>query len=187
LKTCSVPSSKIDQVIQDIVVLSEKHGLDVSSFNGKHCKSKQPGHLLQICIRRDIVDKLVYASQPVGHPDEARQPMSRWIDSNSSKAYGQARILARPEYFMEPDAVRLHTVSADPKFHLNRESFQKELTELLSLILGDASSREDAAKNIYGGVLPDRWTSDEHQSSRFCRPALGARHCIKVRQLPGEL
>lgn len=31
-----------------IVKLSEKHGLDVSQFGGGHCKSAQPGHLLQV-------------------------------------------------------------------------------------------------------------------------------------------
>jgi hypothetical protein len=187
LRTCSVPSSKIEKVIQDIIKLSEKHGLDVSSFNGQPCKSKQPGHLLQMCIRRDVVEKLAYASLPFGYPDESRQPMSRYMDGNSSFAYGQARVLARPEYFLEPDAVRLHTVSADPKFHANRETYQKELTELLSLILGDASSREDAARGIYGGVLPDGWTSDV--KSRLRQPVPGARHLVKVhaKRSPGEL
>lgn len=187
LRTCGVPSSKIQRLSEDIIALSEKHGLDVSSFNGKRCASEQPGHLLQICIRRDMVDKLVYASHPFGQPDETRQPMSRYMDSNSSFGYGQARVLARPEFFIEPDAVRLHTVSADPNFHLNRETFQKELTELLSLILGDASSQEDAAKSIYAGVLPDGWNSAKYHNSRFSRPEFGARHLVKVRHLPGTL
>jgi hypothetical protein len=179
-ETCCVPSSKVQKLIRDIISLSEKHGLDVSAFNGQECHSQQPGHLLQICIRRDLVDKLTYASLPFGIPDEPRQPMSRFMDSNASFDFGQARVLARPEYFMEPDAVRLHTVSADPKFHANREVFQKELTELLSVILGDSSSRENAAKGIYGGVVPEGWTPVEHHNERFSRPASGARHRIKV-------
>merc|ERR1711904_673171 len=168
LRTCGVPSSKIQRLSEDIIALSEKHGLDVSSFNGKRCASEQPGHLLQICIRRDMVDKLVYASHPFGQPDETRQPMSRYMDSNSSFGYGQARVLARPEYFMEPDAVRLHTVSADPQFHSNRADFQTELTKLLSVALGDASLQETAAQGIYGKKLPEGWTP--YAYTRFSRP-----------------
>lgn len=178
LRKCCVPEANIKKLIKDIIALSEKHGLDVSSFNGKECQSQQPGHLLQICIRRDIVDKLTYAALPFGHPDKARQPMSRFMGSNSSFDYGQARVLARPEYFMEPDAVRLHTVSADPKFHGSREEFQTELTKLLSVILGDVSSQESAAKGIYGKTLPEGWAP--YAYARFSRPLLGARHRIKV-------
>lgn len=181
LETCCVPNFKIESLMKEIIALSEKHGLDVSLFdNGKECRSKQPGHLLQICIRRDIIDKVAYASLPYGHPDESRPSMSGFLDGKSSFDYGQARVLARPEFFMEPDAVRLHVVSADPTFHANRQKFQKELTDLLSSILGDTSSRESATKGICGGALPEGWTPDEHQSLRFSRPTPGARHCIKL-------
>jgi len=179
-RKCSVGPFKTKKLMLDIIALSEKHGLDVSLFNGQECQSKQPGHLLQICMRRDVVDKLAYASLPYGHADESRPSMSHFMDGNNSFDYGQARILARPEYFLEPDAVRCHVVSADPKFHASRQAFQMELTELLSTILGDAASRETAARGIFGGSLPEGWTTDEHQSVRFSKPTPGARHLIKV-------
>jgi hypothetical protein len=56
-----VPKSKVKAVADQIIKLSEKAGLDVGQFGGKHCASGRPGHLLQIFLKRELVDKFVYA------------------------------------------------------------------------------------------------------------------------------
>mmetsp|Transcript_69292 Transcript_69292/g.129406 ORF Transcript_69292/g.129406 Transcript_69292/m.129406 type:complete len:575 (-) Transcript_69292:52-1776(-) len=163
LESCYVPKGKIKSVGDSVIRLAETHGLDVSQFGGKACKSGKPGHLLQIFIRRSLVDTLVYAAKPYGYVDEERMPMSEWINSNGKKDFGQARILCHPKYFLRANSVRQFIASSDPTFHNSRQAFQAELTGLLKDILGQANLREKAAKGIYGGALPHWWTAEDQR------------------------
>eukprot|EP00929_Paragymnodinium_shiwhaense_P109021 TRINITY_DN75387_c0_g1_i1.p1 TRINITY_DN75387_c0_g1~~TRINITY_DN75387_c0_g1_i1.p1 ORF type:complete len:530 (-),score=103.09 TRINITY_DN75387_c0_g1_i1:237-1826(-) len=164
LESCYVPKAKVKALADQIIALSEKHGLDVSQFGGKACKSGKPGHLLQIFLKRNLVDKLVYAAKPYGPLDNERMPMSQYMDKNQSFAVGQARIVAHPKYFMQANQVRMFVASADPDFQTNRQQFQTELIELLSLILAEPSLREKAATGIYGGSLPSWWTAEDQRA-----------------------
>lgn len=163
LESCYVPKPKVKKLADDIIALSEKHGLDVSQFGGKACKSGKAGHLLQIFIKRRLVDQLVYAAKPYGPVDEERMPISEWMNSDKSVSVGQARIIAHPKYFMQANSVRTYVASADPTFHTNRQAFQQELIQLLGMILGEPSLREKAATGIYGGTLPSWWTSEDQR------------------------
>lgn len=163
LESCYVPRPKVKKLADDIIALSEKHGLDVSQFGGKACKSGKAGHLLQIFIKRHLVDRLVYAAKPYGPIDEDRMPVSQWMNSNKSFSVGQARIVGHPKYFMQANSVRMFVASADPTFHRNRKAFQEELVRLLGMILGEPSLRERAATGIYGGTLPSWWKSEDQR------------------------
>lgn len=162
LESCYVPKAKVQNLADAIIKTSEKHGLDVTQFGGKPCKSGKAGHLMQIFIKRHLVDKLVYAAKPYGPIDEERMPISNWMNSNQSFSVGQARIVAHPKYFMQANQTRMFVASADPTFHANRQAFQEELIGLLKLILGQPALRTKAAQGIYGGTLPS-WWSDEDQ------------------------
>ena len=59
LGSCGIPKSKVKPLSKKIIALSEKHGLDCRKFEGKACESNRPGHLLQIFVKRTIVDKYV--------------------------------------------------------------------------------------------------------------------------------
>lgn len=166
LESCYVPKKKVKQLANEIIAMSEKHGLDVSQFGGKPCQSGKAGHLMQLFIKRDLVDKLVYAAKPYGPLDDERMPISKWMDSNSSFQVGQARVVAHPKYFMQANCVRMFVASADPTFHKNRQAFQSELIQKLGLILGEPSLREKAATGIYGGTLPSWWTSEDQRKHR---------------------
>ncbi|CAE7590502.1 unnamed protein product [Symbiodinium pilosum] len=163
LESCYVPKAKVRKLADEIIAMSEKHGLDVSQFGGKACHSGKPGHLMQLFIKRHLVDKLVYAAKPYGPVDDERMPISKWLDSNSSTQVGQARVLAHPKYFMQANCVRMFVASADPTFHRNRQAFQNELIQKLGLILGEPSLRERAATGIYGGTLPSWWTAEDQR------------------------
>lgn len=163
LENCYVPKPKVTKLADEIIAMSEKHGLDVSQFGGKACKSGKPGHLLQIFVKRHLVDQLVYAAKPYGAIDEDRMPISEWMNSNKSFAVGQARVVAHPKYFMQANCIRMFVASADPTFHRNRQAFQAELIQKLSVILGEPSLRERAATGIYGGTLPSWWTSEDQR------------------------
>jgi len=163
LESCYVPKGKVKSLADSIIKTSEKHGLDVSQFGGKPCASGKAGHLLQIFVRRSLVDQLVYAAKPYGPIDETRMPISKWMNSNSSFSVGQARIVAHPKYFMQANCVRSFVASADPTFHKSRQAFQEELIKLLGLILGEPSLREKAAAGIYGGTLPSWWSAEDQR------------------------
>mmetsp|Transcript_83059 Transcript_83059/g.173877 ORF Transcript_83059/g.173877 Transcript_83059/m.173877 type:complete len:455 (+) Transcript_83059:111-1475(+) len=168
LESCYVPKAKVQDLASQIIALSEKHGLDVSQFGGRACGSGKAGHLLQIFVRRTLVDRLAYAAKPYGYLDEARSPLSTWVNSNTSAEVGQARVVANPKFFMRADCVRLNVASADPTFHKNRKDFQTELVGILSMILGEPSLRRHAATGVYGGTLPSWWSAeDQRQHDRF--------------------
>jgi len=163
LESCYVPRRKIGKLAADVIALSEKHGLDVSQFGGRPCESGKAGHLLQIFIRRDLVDMLAYASRPFGVLDKSRHPISGWLNADTNTNFGQARIVAHPLWFMQPDCVQMRVVSADPHFHHSRQQFQGELTTLLGDVLGDPVLHESAARGIFGGEVPSwfEWQSSE--------------------------
>jgi len=163
LEACYVPRSNVRKLANDIIRCSEKHGLDVSQFGGKPCASGKPGHLLQIFVKRHLVDQLVYAAKPYGPIDEERMPISQWMNGNGPFSVGQARIVAHPKYFMQANCIRSFVASADPTFHKSRESFQEELVKLLNPVLGHPSLREKAATGIYGGTLPSWWSAEDQR------------------------
>merc|ERR1711920_91662 len=115
-------------------------------MGGKPCKTKQAGHVLQIFIKRDLVDELSYPALPYGPLDDSRMPMASWMNGDHSFSVGQARIVVHPMYFMQASCVRMHVASADPTFHHNRRRFQEELIDMLRGILGEPSLRQKAAK-----------------------------------------
>mmetsp|Transcript_58618 Transcript_58618/g.168307 ORF Transcript_58618/g.168307 Transcript_58618/m.168307 type:complete len:523 (+) Transcript_58618:1-1569(+) len=164
LESCYVPKAKVKALATGIIALSEKHGLDVSQFGGKPCSSGKAGHLLQIFVRRPLIDKLAYSAKPYGPIDEDRMPISGWMNSNKSHQVGQARVVAHPKYFMRADSVRMYVASADPTFHAHREEFQKELVGLLSVILGEPELRQRAATGVYGGSLPSWWSAEDQRN-----------------------
>lgn len=163
LRSCYVPKLKVKALAERIIALAEKHGLDVSQFGGKACQSGRAGHLLQIFVKRPLVDQIAYAAKPYGPVDKARMPLSKWLNSNTSFQVGQARLVAHPRDFMRADRVRMYVASADPTFHHNRREFQEELVHLLWLILGDRQLREKAANGLYGGPLPPWWSPDDQR------------------------
>eukprot|EP00052_Salpingoeca_macrocollata_P027098 m.255633 g.255633 ORF g.255633 m.255633 type:complete len:521 (-) comp22694_c0_seq2:82-1644(-) len=160
LESCYVPKDKVKKLADDIVKLSEKHGLDVSQFGGKRCKSGRAGHLLQIFMKRELVERFVYASLPFGVLDKTRDPIEKHLNGPGPIS-GQVRILCHPSLFMQASQVRMFVYAADETFHDNREKFQEELTALLKPILGRDDTRERAAKGIHGGELPSWYKSDD--------------------------
>ena len=113
------------------------------------CKSGRAGHLLQIFIRRELVDKYCYPSKPFGVPDKSRNPLGKYL-SKTGERKGQVRITVNPgihflrssrsyisdnhfakEVFLRAACVRMFVFSADPTFHGNRDLFQQELRCLL--------------------------------------------------------
>jgi len=132
-----------------IVSLAAAHHLDVSKFghNGECDRKKRTGHMLQIFIRRDLVDQLCYASEPWGNIDSAREPISTWMDGDTDVSWGQARILADPDCFMKCDCVRMFVACADAEVHAGRQTFQSELIALLRQYLCISDTRQHDMKN----------------------------------------
>jgi hypothetical protein len=155
LESCGFVGQKMEQLLRDINAAAENAGLVPSEYHGPESQSANPGHLLQIFVRRDLVDHLAYAAHPFGAVDETRQPLSQWLDGDASFEWGQARLIANPEYLMKPSAVRMFMASADPIFHAKRKQFQERLVFLFSRAIGDKKAQEHASAKLYGGVLPE--------------------------------
>lgn len=160
----TVSIAVLEKLLSDCGAGLGKRGCDMSrklaqailDLASKHELSTTSGHMLQIFIRRTLVDKWAYASHPFGVPDKSRTPLSNHL-AGSGCICGQARVVVNPSAFMRASSVRLYSYSADATFHRNRSAFQEELYSLLSPILGDPSVRVRAAKGVYGGSLPSWW------------------------------
>jgi len=147
-------AEKRKQLTKKIVKLAEKYGLDVSAFGGKCSLSGKPGHLLQIFMKRNLVDKYTYAALPYGVHDTTRSPLHEYLAHGHTELKGQARIVVHPSAFLRAAKVRMYSYSADKNFQERRQAFQKELTEQLKTVLGSESLRTHAAKGIFGGTVP---------------------------------
>jgi len=164
LKACGVPGSHVKKLAKRVIKLAEKHGLDCCGVGGKMCKSGRAGHMLQIFIRRELVDKYVYPSFPYGVPDKKRDPLGRYLSKNGQKS-GQVRLTVNPDVFLRASCVRMFVFSADPTFHKMRADFQEALQEELDEILKNDKTRVKAAKGIFGGKLPSWWSSDDQSEA----------------------
>jgi len=157
LAECHIPKHKVEQIAARVIALSEKYGLDVSRFGGKASETGRSGHMLQIFVRRSMLDRLVYSSKPYGPLDPQRHPISAWLASDAKTNHGQARILAHPKWFLSPRYVRMFMASADQRFHEQRPSFQLELVKMISEAFSPPEVRQKAAADILNGVVPDWW------------------------------
>lgn len=166
LASCFVPESKIKALAAAIIALSQRHGLDVSHYGGAPCASGKPGHLLQIFVKRKLLDQVAYAALPYGAVDNTRQPLSSWLNSNEPTNFGQVRIVTHPKLFMQRDCVQMHVASADPTFHEHRAKFQEELTKLIEDTFADPALHEKARNGIYGGEVPEWWEAKMNSSRR---------------------
>jgi hypothetical protein len=170
LTTCGVTSEQAARLTTQLVALAEQHGLHVAAFGGRASTSGCPGHLLQIFIRRHLVDKHAYAAHPMGAPDHARHPLGAYLRT-PGPLRGQARIVVHPSAFLRAARVRANVFSADEAFHARRPAFQRDLTALLAPILGAGPARERAARGVFGGALP-AWF-DPADQRRFAAAAGG--------------
>eukprot|EP00406_Dinophysis_acuminata_P018692 CAMPEP_0179336896 /NCGR_PEP_ID=MMETSP0797-20121207/67309_1 /TAXON_ID=47934 /ORGANISM="Dinophysis acuminata, Strain DAEP01" /LENGTH=558 /DNA_ID=CAMNT_0021050457 /DNA_START=65 /DNA_END=1741 /DNA_ORIENTATION=+ len=171
LGAVGVPKPKVAKLAADIIELAAEHGLDTSGVpGGKKCKSGRSGHMLQIFLRRELIDKYVYPAFPFGVPDKKRDlPLSKYL-AEGEPIEGQVRITFNPDVFLRATYARMFTFSADPTYHKNRPDFIRDLVGLLEPILKDEAVRTKAAKGIFGGKPPDWWTPED-QSDKAAMPA----------------
>lgn len=155
LTACGVAKDRAAALVQQIHGLADKYQLHA-------CHA---GHLLQIFMRRHLVDKYAYASHPYGKPDPARHPIGRHLCGGDYIA-GQVRIVVHPSAFLRASKVRMNLYSANKAFHQHRQAFQQDLTALLAPVLGNEQSRITAARAIFGGRVPQWFTAEDQRKHR---------------------
>jgi len=166
LTDCGVALAEAKRLTGKIVGLAEKYGLHVGAFGGKASKSGLSGHLLQIFMKRHLVDKYAYASLPMGVPDVSRDPIGlHLMTCGKPHIQGQVRIVVHPAAFLQASKVRMFVYSADEEFHRNRGTFQELVTALLNPVLGSREARVTAAKGIFGGRLPAWFQPDDQRDA----------------------
>jgi hypothetical protein len=84
--------------------------------------------MLQIFIKKSILDEITYISQPLGSPYSGDE-------TDCAASTNQVPILAHPQYFMNPDLVRVYRYAANENIYKNRLEFITFLKELLNRYL----------------------------------------------------
>mmetsp|Transcript_23777 Transcript_23777/g.53943 ORF Transcript_23777/g.53943 Transcript_23777/m.53943 type:complete len:565 (-) Transcript_23777:107-1801(-) len=163
LQSCGVPKVTAPSLAKEIIKLAKVHGLDTRGIpGGDKCKSGRSGHMLQIFLRRELIDEYVYPAFPFGVPDKKRmKPFSKYLADDDGAIHGQVRITLNPDVFLRATTARIFTYSADPTFNEARPAFQEALTALLKPILGDEETRIKAATGIFGGKPPSWWSPED--------------------------
>eukprot|EP00472_Partenskyella_glossopodia_P002067 CAMPEP_0197523496 /NCGR_PEP_ID=MMETSP1318-20131121/8406_1 /TAXON_ID=552666 /ORGANISM="Partenskyella glossopodia, Strain RCC365" /LENGTH=498 /DNA_ID=CAMNT_0043076203 /DNA_START=117 /DNA_END=1610 /DNA_ORIENTATION=- len=114
------------------------------------------GNLLQIFIRRDIVDDYVYPSMPMGVWDRNRKKISDQVNANCP-IEGQVRICVHPLVFTLSELVKTYVYSCDKKFHDSRTKLQKELRALIRKELGSCKNRSKCVEGLKRKVKHMSW------------------------------
>eukprot|EP00928_Gymnodinium_smaydae_P009486 TRINITY_DN13562_c0_g1_i4.p1 TRINITY_DN13562_c0_g1~~TRINITY_DN13562_c0_g1_i4.p1 ORF type:complete len:354 (-),score=65.86 TRINITY_DN13562_c0_g1_i4:57-1118(-) len=133
---------EVARLADDLIALARRYGLDTTLFGDEGEFKGLSGHILQIFVRRDLVDPLCYPALPYGAVDRERLPISRWLSGNRSFSWGQARILAHPTFFTDAAAVKLCVGSADAGFQTKRAELQRALRQRLARALRFCPARE---------------------------------------------
>lgn len=141
LRRAGIRKQQIASTLNLLVEAGQKHGLDVNGF--QTLKQQQhsrinTGHCLQIFLRRELVDKYVYASTAGGTP--IRKRLSSALKPKKTAAQrplsGQVRICFNPAIFMNSDDAHLILFSSNPAYHNGgRQKLQKALCNILSPII----------------------------------------------------
>jgi hypothetical protein len=176
LVECGLPRRELDSVINRVVEVSNRYGL-----MGNYAKHSDPrrhplmlgmggarsaGHMLQIFVRKDVVDHIAYRSEPMGVPIKSPVPISVFLSGEgtarasrvgdpSGPCNGQARIFMHPAVFTDPTASQIFHYCAneefmnpDPTKPGSRGAYVQELHAALAPILGSA----DGLRRAFCGV-----------------------------------
>lgn len=143
LEASGISKKNISSVAQQLVQIAAEYGLTTTYYNAPSQSYilPNPGHLLQIFVRREIVDKFIYASLPYGVLDQRRMPLSQHLES-SGVISGQVRICFHPSVFMNPEKVKMYVYHAEHQFDVDRPAFQRKLLGVLKQHLEPEILRE---------------------------------------------
>jgi hypothetical protein len=154
----SVSETKASEFIKGIEDIYRKNQhMDDDDIDIPTPFNHKTGHLLQICIPRNVVDHFAYTAIEYGFPstayvleggdhvgqspfkkpppDAVRQLTFHEIMKSEDMANLQSRILAHPNLFLRHGAFT-NVVSANPLF--NRKTFQDDLSRLLHPLITQA-------------------------------------------------
>ena len=109
--------------------IAAKNHYNVQSFElpGSSSRtSERPGHLLQIFVRRDVVDDIAYGSQPYGVFDPSSNPLSAHLAKDVAPM-GQARVFWHPSVFLDPMKSVVYHYAANKEAMLSRRQMRDEM------------------------------------------------------------
>jgi hypothetical protein len=170
LQECGLPRAQLDTVITNIIEVSNRYGLvgnyakptergtarADSMLDKSACNNA--GHMLQIFVRKDLVDHIAYRSHPKGIPIVSPVPISAFLRGEgtppatrvgdaSGPCNGQARVFMHPTIFTDPKSSIIYHycaneafMSPDPATPGSRGAYVQELHAALAPLLGSADS-----------------------------------------------
>jgi len=109
--------------------LAMKYEYPLEAFGPGQWKSTGRGSLLQIFVRKDIIDAVGYACFAYGKIDHDRSSIRKALECIPPK-HGQCRLSANPKVFMDPELAKVFHFSSDKKRHNGRMEFQNELRSI---------------------------------------------------------
>lgn len=123
--------TEVDALITEILksdyikqLIKESYFKSKPFFHSLKCREKGDGQMLQIFIKKSILEEISYISESLG------VPYSR--DSNCMLSTNQVRILASPKYFLNPNLVRVYRYAADESIYKQRPQFISFIKDLLA-------------------------------------------------------
>lgn len=152
LESCKIPAARIGPMIDAILRVSAKYGLDVRHYGkgvqkqGMNFSKAGFGHMLQIFVRKDYVDEVAYSSLPYGVP--TGKLLSECLERGDVN--GQARIFMNPELFTDITKTRIFYYCPNEKFYYQRKQFVNELRDVFKEVFDDINMAHEAKIGIKG-------------------------------------
>jgi len=107
LKHATIPHLK-----EKIHALCDKYNVRIQGHRTQNAQkfagNPNVGKLLQIFVRRDIINDVAYGALPMGHACKLRPDLAKVLDGNN-KIIGQVRICCNPRYFLKPELIKIFT------------------------------------------------------------------------------
>jgi hypothetical protein len=116
-----------------------------SHYYATDTRGSPKGQLLQIFIHKSIVNEITYISKEKGIPDSSAKDCS--INEK------QIRILLSPEYFLNPNSVRIYRYSANKDTYNGRLLFIKQIKDIISPFLFKIGDNIEANKAKYKQII----------------------------------
>eukprot|EP00931_Biecheleriopsis_adriatica_P086193 TRINITY_DN60905_c0_g1_i1.p1 TRINITY_DN60905_c0_g1~~TRINITY_DN60905_c0_g1_i1.p1 ORF type:complete len:542 (-),score=112.58 TRINITY_DN60905_c0_g1_i1:68-1651(-) len=158
------PPESVHTCMGQLTRLATKFGLVAYDACGAAGPNRLGGQMLQIFIRREEVDHMVYNSLPFGVPIPT-DSVHRWLagDDPQHDVDGQVRILMRPEVFLDASRGRIFHYAGDWEFHGgspdmegSRAAFVQQLRKILQPLLSAVSTPAELRKRLTGETDAER-------------------------------
>ncbi len=155
LTSCGATKDQANTLLVQLLDVYKTHKIHEYYVPGRvpYILSAPPsvGNIVQIFVRKDLVDRLVYDSKPYGKPAHMEQgSLASTIDRTGQCDGGQARLLADPHYFMNPAQIKTFHYDSVHSLYLTRQQRLDQVRDIVAPLFANSDVRHAIYAKVEG-------------------------------------